>query len=1280
VDEISGGKEREPSLSGLTFVRRLLPELGLASIIINVLSLAVPLILLQIYDRILPHNSVHTFALLVLGVVAALGIEALVRMGRSYMTGWLGASFEHRLSCAAFDRLLNAPVAAFEREGASVHLERLRATTIAREFYSGQALLSLFDLPFAMVYIGAIGFLGGWLAVVPTALLAVFTAIAVWNGRKVRADIRRRAEFEERRFSFLAETLGGIHTVKTMAMEAIMQRRYEMLQDTNVERSYDDARHSIFGLNLAALFSQLATVAVVAAGAVLVLDGSMTQGALAACIMLAGRSLQPLQAVLGTWVRFQAFAVARQQIEKLLSLPRQANAGKPPLPIVRGTVDVEDVTLSYRGDGQPLFKGLSLSIAQGECVAIQGDNGSGKSSLLGLIAGFLTPAEGRVAVDGYSLEDHAPASLARQIAYLPQQGLLVEGTILENITMFDPAQETAALDIARQLGLDQVVAAMRHGYDTPVGNSASDAMPAGVKQRIAIARALVHDPAVVLFDEANIAIDTAGDDLLRAYLDSVKGKKTMVLVTHRPSLLKLADRTLTIADGRLVEGDAAALPAAPAASGRALQVVARPRADDRIAANVVARFPKQSDIGMCLAALLTALQWRGNLRQLAESLPHMTEALDIAGLRRVMANLGFTAHVFRTRLKTLDPRILPCLFLPDGGDARVIFRHEADKGFVTFNGGKLQPESLAPNDTAGEVHVFRPVEVANTNEPSSWTRGVFARFHPVMWLTLGLTVGINLMVLATPLFVMVVFNHVLPSADLGLIPALVAGLAVALGVDWVLRRLRARILAYIGGRGEFIVGGAVFERILALPAWATEQVTVGAQIARIKDLEALREAFVGPVALLFYELPATIVFVVVLAAINPWMLAVLAGALLGYAILGLATQPGMSARSNASGRAASQRQEFLSDALVKMRAVKQAGAEARWYERFRLLSGKAVAAEFASQQYSAVVATLAQSLGMLTGLAALTACVLGAFAGATSTGAVVSSMIIAWRLVSPIQNGFLSLATLYRTVGSIRQIDKLMKMKVEREFAAPRQTAPTYKGELSFNRVSFRYSNEADPVLLGVSLKIEPKRVVAVAGPNGAGKSTLLKMITGVYQPQAGSVRLDNVDIRQLDPTDLRGMVSYVPQRCDVFYGTIAQNLRLAHPTANDDELRWASELAGLHAEIMDMPKGYDTRIQDGQGEQLPNGFKQRLALARAYLKPAPLMLFDEPGNGLDIEGDKAFLAAVQHLREQATVIIVSHRPSHLRVADAVVYMQDGYVRQVGTFDQLSDLIMGHSR
>jgi ATP-binding cassette subfamily B protein len=1268
----------------LSDIGKLLPELGIASTVINILTLAMPVMILQIYDRIIPHQSVSTLGLLAGGVVAALMLEAFVRIGRNYITGWLGAAFEHRLSCEAFKRLLRAPLPDFEREGATVLMERLRAGGKVREFYSGQALLSLFDLPFVVVYLVLIGFLGGWLVLVPLALVVAFGYLAFRNGRRVRADIVRRSEFDERRFSFLAETLSGIHSVKSMAMEETMQRRYEMLQDVNVEHSHDSAKHSVTALNLASVFAQIATIAVVAAGAALVIDGRMTPGALAACILLAGRSLSPLHSVLGTWVRFQSFAVARQQIEKLFELGA-AGGGKPELPEIDGSIVLRDVGLTYKGAAKPVLAGVSLEIKPGECVAIVGDNGSGKSSLLGLMAGIIPPTAGQVLVDGHDLAEYAPSGIARSIGYLPQQGLLVDGTILENITMFNPALDEAAFEVAQVLGLDRVVAGMRLGYDTPVGNSASEAMPAGIKQRIAIARALVTDPAIVLFDEANIAIDSAGDELLREYLVGLKGKKTMVLVTPRPSLLKLADRTLHLAGGVVGDGPPKVMEALPApgaaATGTALALTARPAPDERITATVLGRFPVLSDLGLCLPTLLKAQDWNGSPRQLAEALPHFAKSLDLAGLRRVMANLGFTCHSLRLRMAEIDPRILPCLYIPDDGDALVLVRYDEGKGFFVFNGRKLETEHLPPAALIGDAHIFRRAEEDEEGtDAGGFMAKVFDRFRPMIGLALVLTIGINLLVLVPPLFVMAVFNRVIPSGDLGLIPFLILGLAAALGVDWVVRRLRAQVLSYIGARGEYIVGSSIFRRILALPAWATEQVTVGSQMSRIKDFESLRELFMGAVALVFYELPAALVFVIVLGIIEPWILAVLAVSVAAYALLGVVSQPRMVAKTAVASRAGTLRQEFLSDALGKMRAIRQSGAENRWFERFRLLSGKFVAAEFASQQVSATLATSAQTIGQLTALGAIVTCVVRVFDGSTSMGAVVAVMMIVWRLVTPLQTGFLSLSTLYRAASSIRQIDALMRLKSERETQAPRHATRTFQGEVQFARVSFRYSSDADPALLGVSLKIEPNRVVAIAGPNGAGKSTLLKLVTGLYNPQAGSVRLDNVDIRQLDPADLRSLVSYAPQRCDIFFGTIAQNLRMGHPTANDDELRWACQLAGLLDDIQAMPDGFNTRIVDGQGEQLPNGFKQRLSLARAYLKPAPLMLFDEPGNGLDNEGDQAFQAALGELRKQSTILIVTHRPSHLRLADAVVYMEEGYVREVGTFDQLKNVIMGNLR
>ncbi|MBF0095301.1 MAG: ATP-binding cassette domain-containing protein, partial [Alphaproteobacteria bacterium] len=1064
----------------------MLPELMVASTVSTLLSLALPLALLQIYDRIIPHRSASTLALLMGGVVSALVLDGLIRTGRGYITGWLGASFEHRLNCTAFRHLLRANIDSYEREGGSVYLERMRAIGQMRDFYSGQALLSLFDLPFVFLYMGIIALLGGWLVLVPVVVLTLFAVLALHNGGKLGAFVRGHIEFEERRFSFISQTLSGIHTVKTMAMEAMMLRRYELLQDTNVHKTMEGSKYSITAVNLGAFFAQISTAVVVAAGAVFVIRGHMTPGALAACITLTGRSMQPLNAALAVWVRFQEVIVAKQQLDKLFATPASVNADAPFLPPIEGALKLEGVSLRFSPTAEPLFENLSISVEQGECVAILGDNGSGKSSLLSMMAGMLEPTAGRVMVDGHDLSRYASVSLPRQIGYLPQRGLLFEGTILENITMFDPEMEDEGLAVAKAIGMDTAVAGMRNGYNTRVGNSATDAIPGGVKQRISIARALLHKPRIILFDEANIALDSVGDDLVRAYLETLKGQCTMVLVTHRPSLLKLAGRRFTLSGGKLVPE----VPEPAPARQEAVQGVARvfgerpPEAEDVYTA-LFSRFRKQSDLCLCLPRLLHELHWQGLPRQLAEVLPHFAETLTLDGFRRTLAGLRYVCEDRKISLRQLEPPMLPCLFLPEDGDAMIVLQLDLGRGVRVFEGGRDAFREMPRDDVKGEAHIFRPIEApARGGESGSWLTSVLGRFRPFMALAFGLTLALNLMVLVGPTFMMSIYDRILPSGDIMLIPFLLLGLFVVMAADWILRQLRARVLSYMGSRGEYIVGTAMFERILGLPASAVEGVSVGSQVARIKDFETLKQLFVGPLSMLFYELPGTIVFILVLGLINGWLLLFLLAAVLSFALLGIVAQPGVNRRNVLSSQSATALHEFMSEALENMRGVKFAGAEVRWFERFRALSSKAATMEYRSSRFNLWMVNGAQILGNLTAISIITTCVVGAFEGTMAVGAVVGSMIITWRLVAPMQSGFLSLSTLARARRSMRQIDGLMRLQAERDTNRGRNALPTLEGGLAFSRVSFRYTNDADPVLLGVNFKVDAGTVVGIAGPN----------------------------------------------------------------------------------------------------------------------------------------------------------------------------------------------------
>ncbi|KAF0224752.1 MAG: ABC-type protease/lipase transport system ATPase and permease [Rhodospirillaceae bacterium] len=546
-------KQRQPafSLGAYSTLKSNMFDLAVASLFLNVLGLALPMALLQVYDRILPNKSTGTMVLLMAGVLGALLLESILTFARSYVTGWIGARFEHKAGCEAIDRLVMTSIDNFEKEGSGVHLERLNSLATVREFYAGQALLTLLDLPFALIYLALVALMGGWLVLVPIVLLVMFALSAMKIGTTLRDAIEKRMIADDRRFNFLIEVLGGIHSVKAMAMESQMVRRYERLQESCAEGYYTVALRSANALGVSSFFSQVTTIAVAAFGSVIVMNGDMTTGGLAASSLLAGRSMAPIQKALGVWTRFQSLVLASGRLEKLFALPPEAEKNLPKMPSTKGKLELEGVSFAFDAKLPTVIDTASISIEAGECIAIAGGNGSGKTTLLTLMQGALRPTQGRVMIDGIDVTQYEPQSVRDQIAYLPQSGVLFQGTILQNITMFRSEFDDIAVETAGLLGLDEVVATMAYGFDTPVGDGAYDSLPRGIKQRIAIARALVNNPRIVLFDEANTAVDSAGDNFLRVWLERAKGKRTLVLVTHRPSLVKLADRVFDLDHGRL---------------------------------------------------------------------------------------------------------------------------------------------------------------------------------------------------------------------------------------------------------------------------------------------------------------------------------------------------------------------------------------------------------------------------------------------------------------------------------------------------------------------------------------------------------------------------------------------------------------------------------------------------------------------------------------------------------------------------------------------------------
>ncbi|MBV1950818.1 MAG: ATP-binding cassette domain-containing protein, partial [Cycloclasticus sp.] len=511
-----------------------------------------PIVILQFYDRIIPTEAMDTFLVLMLGMLLVIVLDCILKTLRSAVLSWDSAKFDHVASLDAMDLILHSDTLNFDTKPAGYYIDKIQALEKIQEFYSGQSILLLIDLPFVLVYLILIVVIAGPLIGVPVGLLVLFCFISIIAGKKLHHALMEQSKMEDRKRNFVIEILQGIHTVKALAMESFMQRRYEKLQLQSAESVYELSRLNSIVQGIGATFSQLAIVSFVGFGSLYVVSGELTVGALAAGTMLTSRVLQPGLRAMAVWVQFQSVRLALQKVNELFTLHREESGELSKNEQLEGNIELTDVCFKYPGKKTNLIDQLSLSIKPGEAVGITGRNGVGKSTLIDLMSGFLQPSEGLVEMDGEALTHFNAEYLRSQIGIIPQHGVLFEGTVLENMTLYREGKAIEqAIEISKVLGLNDIISKLPNGLDTHIGGASKDSLPEGVKQKIVMVRSLVGYPKVIFLDDANANFDLKNDQKLAEILTKLKGRRTMVVISHRPSFLRLCDRQLELKSGKL---------------------------------------------------------------------------------------------------------------------------------------------------------------------------------------------------------------------------------------------------------------------------------------------------------------------------------------------------------------------------------------------------------------------------------------------------------------------------------------------------------------------------------------------------------------------------------------------------------------------------------------------------------------------------------------------------------------------------------------------------------
>ena len=1274
-----------------------------AGIVINLLGLAFPLLMLQLYDRILPSQSLSTLTLFVVGIAIALCLEALTMMARSSLTAWIAAKFEHAAMTQAMSRFLREPIQEFELKGTGEITHTLKSISGLKSLYAGSSYQQLSDLPFSLLYALIIMVINPLLGQVLLVAQLCFAGFSWWFSRLNVALMTNKAAADQRRGNFLHETLNNIHTIKSMTMELPMLRRYERLQNTCARALTQLIYRSDLSTALGSTLNPLVTVFVIGLGAYMVIHQSMSVGELAACTFLAMRSLSPLQKLTGL------FAKLRQ--DRLLALELNALLLNPALVLkdpddaqVSDSVEVFDEThvgaavhisgLRYRflrsSDPFMLFSNLSLEVQPGECIALVGRGGSGRTTLMQCVAGLLQPEAGTIKIDGQDAQEAERNGSGGRVVYLSTSAKMFDGTLLENITAFNPTRVTAALQIAQALGLTEFVSNLPRGWDTVVGNTAHETLPPGYRQRLAIVRAFASQPNLVLFDDANAEVDLLGDRLLLEFLRSIKGRVTILMVTQREDFQALADRLLALEHGQVVQltlqdwqsqqAVATNVNAAVASSAKRFdgyfdKLQASMATTDkglthwqRIDATVTQQFLKgANDFSNCFSLLLKLLNARQSAREIAEVLPYYEEHMDLSEFLNSLARLGFKATMVPCALADIPESALPCLFVPAGGSSFVVLGRVGAGVRVTTS---IDQAPYLHNNALliGHAYFIHSVDIAaNERQP---VHIVLRRFS-AQFLQSGVAeLFAGLLLVTSPLFSMAIYSAVIPSGATDTLLYLGVGTALAVALSFLFTRYRIAILSLVTGRIDFLFGTMVTGQLLKMPVSYTEGASVGAQTARLHGFEAIRDMFSGPLAATMLDLPVTLVFLIVLALINPMALLVFVGVIAAYAFLYLIYEPMVSRQSDRVGIAVNARSEFLTESAHKMRLIKECGVEQTWFKRFKDISAEASMLMFQVEKTAARIGALSHLFMMLSALMIIAISVPLVISGSIGAGALVASTMLMWRILTPIQMFFSNLRRFNNIKSAVRQIDGLMGIQGER-FDTTNAVSRLMAGKVEFSKVSFRYAQSADPALVGVDFTLRHGQSVALTGPDGGGKSTIIKLLLGLYPPQSGAILIDGIDIRQLTPFEIRRRIGYMPEdRSHMFRATIAQNMRLVRPDASDDDILAALELAGGLEQVLRLPNKLQYRSGDNK-QDLSISTRRKFALARAYLAGASILLLDEPTSGLDPVADQKFAEFLTAVKGKITVIFVSHKPSHIRLADTLMVFENGYLRATGAPNDL---------
>jgi len=653
---------------------------------------------------------------------------------------------------------------------------------------------------------------------------------------------------------------------------------------------------------------------------------------------------------------------------------------------------------------------------------------------------------------------------------------------------------------------------------------------------------------------------------------------------------------------------------------------------------------------------------------------------------RASQRAGFSSKLVNYSFKDISPLLLPVILIlkgdkngenacilteisPDKKHARIILP-ELDSGENWVKVSDLEEEYINFAFLIKPDHSYKDAHKRILkHEQHHWFWGTLSYSKGIYSDVIIASFLINIFVMASPIFTLNIYDRVVPNNAIDTMWVFATGIVVIYIFDMILKFLRSYFLETAAKKSDIIMSSIIFEKVMNLKISA-KPTSIGSFASNLKDFDSIRGFFTASSIAALIDLPFSVIFLFIIYIIGDWLVAIPITSGLIILIYSLIVERPMRHSIESTYEASALKNAVLIESLSALETIKALGINGQSQWKWEEASGSVAQKGLKSKILSNSISTFVSFIVQINTVAVIIGGVYAIGDKNLSMGGLIAVVMLSSRMLAPLSQVASLIANLQQTKTAYDTINEIMKLDVEREDGKKFVQRPSFNGKIEFKNVSLVYPNTDKKVLDNVSFIIEPGEAIGIIGTNGSGKTTIEKLILGLYEPTEGSILIDGIDIKQIDPADLRENISYVPQDVVLFKGTLKDNIILRAPNATDEKILKVAKLSGLDQFVNAHPMGFDMPVGE-RGDGLSGGQKQSISIARAFIRQAPIVLLDEPTNSMDSRNENHFIRSMNHYKINKTMVLISHKNNLIPLVDKLILLDHGKVILYDTRDKV---------